>query len=66
MGQGADEERFIRIYMGVMKKQLYISVQNTFSGKRKEPSVWSLQKKKTDTVTDLLALMQLLKETADI
>ena len=34
-GQGEDEERFIRIYMGVMKKQLYISVQNTFSGRKK-------------------------------
>ena len=34
-GQGADDERFIRIYMGVMKKQLYISVQNTFSGEKK-------------------------------
>ena len=33
--QGAAEERFIRIYMGVMKKQLYISVQNTFSGRKK-------------------------------
>ena len=34
-GQGEEEERFIRIYMGVMKKQLYISVQNTFSGRKK-------------------------------
>lgn len=33
--QGAAEERFIRIYMGVMKRQLYISVQNTFSGGKK-------------------------------
>ena len=33
--QGADEERFIRLYMGVMKRQLYISVQNTFSGGKK-------------------------------
>ena len=34
--QGADEERFIRLYMGVMKRQLYISVQNTFSGGKKK------------------------------
>lgn len=34
--QNTDDERFIRIYMGVMKKQLYISVQNTFSGKKKQ------------------------------
>ena len=33
--QGAAEERFIRIYMCVMKRQLYISVQNTFSGGKK-------------------------------
>lgn len=31
-----NEERFIRIYMGVMKKQLYISVQNTFNGEKKQ------------------------------
>lgn len=33
--QGENEERFIRVYMGVMKKQLYLSVQNTFKGKKK-------------------------------
>lgn len=33
--QGEGAERFIRVYMGVMKQQLYLSVQNTFDGKKK-------------------------------
>jgi len=64
--QGAAEERFIRIYMGVMKRQLYIYLCKIHSvGERKEPSGWFLQRQNPDTATDLRALMQLLKETAD-
>lgn len=47
-GQGEDEERFIRIYMGVMKKQLYISVQNTFSGRKKRTERLVSTKRKSE------------------
>lgn len=33
--QGEGAERFIRVYMGVMRQQLYLSVQNTFDGTKK-------------------------------
>ena len=36
MGQNETTERFIRVYIGIMKQQLYISVQNTFAGGRKD------------------------------
>ena len=32
--QGEEQERFIRVYMGVLKEQLYISVVNTMAGGR--------------------------------
>ena len=32
--QGEGQERFIRVYMGVLKEQLYISVVNTMAGGR--------------------------------
>lgn len=32
--QGDGQERFIRVYMGVLKEQLYISVVNTMAGGR--------------------------------
>lgn len=36
LGQESDEERFIRIYIDIVKKQFYIAVTNTMNGKSKK------------------------------
>lgn len=39
--QEQESERFIRVYMGILKKQLYLSVQNSVGGEiRREGSVY--------------------------
>lgn len=46
--QPEGEERFIRVYIGILKKQLYISVANSMSGKaKKHGTIYLTTKKET-------------------
>lgn len=46
--QGETEERFIRVYIGILKKQLYICVTNSVGGKVKKVGKTYLSTKNSD------------------